>query len=177
MSVTDIAEFGLARLEQCEALPSQFHENYSRWIAHMRADVAINAEWPGPTEPYPIPRAIAVYEKHHKAPRSAAEILADQNVFRRQDMHNRLCAIVPRVSYWGADERELFGMEPDDNKLPREGASLYEIEQQLARIQNALERAKEMPPHERSVFIFSRRLEKLEVRVKSLEEQQGKAIA
>jgi hypothetical protein len=170
--VTDLVEFGLARLAQCAALPSQFHDDYARWIAHMEADVAINAEWPGPTEPYPI--TIAVYEKHHKArpdqPRKYWQT-------RTSSVRNRLCALVPRIRYWPDDERELFGMEPDDNKLPREVGTLYEYEQQLARILNALERAKEMRPHERSVFIFSRRLEKLEARVKHLEEQQGKAIA
>jgi hypothetical protein len=172
-----LEECGLSRLSQAESLPSVMHDDYNRWLAHLRADIAINVGFPSPTEPNPVTRSIALLEKHRKKPQSAAEILSNQNVFRAQDMHNRLCALVPRVRYWPADERELFGMEPDDNKLPHEGASLYELEQQFARISNAIDKAKEMPPHERTVFIFSRRLEKLEARVKHLEEQQGKAIA
>jgi hypothetical protein len=172
-----LEECGLSRLSQAESLPSVMHDDYNRWLAHLRADIAINVGFPSPTEPHPVSRSISLWEKHRKKPRTAAEILADQDTFRAQDTGNRLCELVPRVRYWEADERELFGMEPDDNKLPREGASLYELEQQLARILNAIYKAKEMPPHERTVFIFSRRLEKLEARVKHLEEQQGKAIA
>lgn len=174
-----LEEFGLARLREATTIPTVLHHNYYLWAADLQDDIPaeLGIRLPGPNEPRPIERALAIWEKHRTRSRTEPEEQADRDLMWARVARNDICKVMPRLKgmYWSEDERDLFGLWRDDLEIPPEpatGKERYEIEQQYARIMGAFEKAKEIPYFERVNLILTRRIERLEARVAKLETEQ-----
>lgn len=172
-----LADFGLSRHAEAETIPAVLHQNFYLWVNDLQEDIPPELEirFPGPNEPRPIARAQALWEKHRVRPRTVAEEEADRDLTWARIARNDICKIMPQLRgrYWSDDELDLFGLSKEDLVIPLEptsGKDRHEIDQQYARIMNAFEKAKQTPHAERAILILTRRVDRLEAKLKEMQQ-------